>query len=87
MCARRFLIIVFVLTLIFVAGAFAIFQFGQQVLIKTATPRGHFQAAEAGSGFGGGLASFRQHHDRLVMAERGEQVGDALRGIGKFRLF
>ena len=50
MCARRFLIIVFVLTLIFVAGAFAIFQFGQQVLIKTATPRGHFQAAEAGSG-------------------------------------
>jgi hypothetical protein len=44
MCARRFLAIVFVLTLIFVAGAFAIFQFGQQVLIRQATPRGHFEA-------------------------------------------
>ena len=50
MCARRFLLVVFVLTLIVVAGAFAIFQFGQQVLIETATPRGHFQASDAGSG-------------------------------------
>ena len=44
MCARRFLIFVFILILLFVAGAFAIFQFGQQVLIKHATPKGHFQA-------------------------------------------
>jgi hypothetical protein len=43
MCARRFLTIIFVLTLIFVAGAFAIFQFGQQVLISQATPQGHFR--------------------------------------------
>jgi hypothetical protein len=50
MCARRFLIFVFVLTLLFVAAAFAIFQFGQQVLIKTATPSGHFQAPPASSG-------------------------------------
>ena len=42
MCARRFLIIVFFLTLIVVAGAFAIFQFGQQVLVSQATPRGPF---------------------------------------------
>ena len=44
MCARRFLIFVFILILLFVAGAFAIFQFGQQMLIKQATPKGHFQA-------------------------------------------
>ena len=50
MCARRFLIFVFVLILLFVAGAFAIFQFGQQVLIEQATPRGHFQAPAPRSG-------------------------------------
>ena len=43
MCARRFLILVFILILLFVAAAFAIFKFGQDVLIKQATPRGHFQ--------------------------------------------
>ncbi|GAA4717378.1 DUF3089 domain-containing protein [Sphingomonas lutea] len=42
MCARRFLIVIFVLTLLGVAGAFAIFQFGQRVLISQATPKGHF---------------------------------------------
>lgn len=50
MCARRFLIVVFILTLIAVAGAFAIFQFGQQVLIKQATPKGHFRAPTPTSG-------------------------------------
>ena len=50
MCARRFLIFVFVLILLFVAGAFAIFQFGQQVLIKQATPQGHFTAPAPNSG-------------------------------------
>ena len=50
MCARRFLIFVFILILLFVAGAFAIFQFGQQVLIRQATPRGHFQAPAPRSG-------------------------------------
>ena len=44
MCARRFLIVILVLTLIVVAGAFAIFQFGQDVLLRSATPRGHFRA-------------------------------------------
>ena len=48
MCARRFLIAIFILTLIVVAGAFAIFQFGGQVLIKQAIPQGHFQAVAAG---------------------------------------
>ena len=38
MCARRFLIFVFILILLFVAGAFAIFEFGQQVLIKRQRP-------------------------------------------------
>jgi hypothetical protein len=50
MCARRFLIIVFVLTLLVVAGAFAIFQFGQKVLISQATPQGRFEAPPPDSG-------------------------------------
>jgi acetyl esterase/lipase len=49
MCARRFLILVFFLILLFVAGAFAIFQFGQKVLIRQATPQGHFQAPATSS--------------------------------------
>lgn len=49
MCVRRFLIFVFILILLFVVGAFAIFQFGQQVLIKQATPQGHFEAPEPSS--------------------------------------
>src|SRR5574338_602896 len=48
MCARRFLLVIFWLTLIFVAAAFAIYQFGQQVLIKGATPKGHFQNPSSG---------------------------------------
>jgi DUF3089 family protein len=50
MCARRFLIAIFVLTLLTVAGAFAIYQWGGNVLLKSATPKGRFQAAEAGGG-------------------------------------
>lgn len=50
MCARRFLMVIFVLILLVVAGAFAIFQFGDRVLIKSAVPRGHFEAAAAGGG-------------------------------------
>ena len=50
MCARRFLIAVFVLVLLTVAGAFAVFQWGGQMLVRSATPKGHFEAAEAGRG-------------------------------------
>lgn len=50
MCARRFLIATFVLTLIVVAAAFAIFQWGGQMLIKQATPKGHFEVNAAGGG-------------------------------------
>ena len=50
MCARQFLAVVFVLILLVVVGAFAIFQFGDRVLIKSAIPHGHFEAATAGSG-------------------------------------
>jgi hypothetical protein len=50
MCARRLLTIIFVLTLIVVAGAFAVYQWGGDVLLKEATPKGHFEAAEAGGG-------------------------------------
>jgi hypothetical protein len=50
MCARRFLMVMIVLTLIVVAGAFAIFQWGGSVLISQAVPNGHFEAAKAGNG-------------------------------------
>ncbi len=43
MCARRFLILIVVLTLLGVAGAFAIFQFGDRALTGMATPKGHFE--------------------------------------------
>ncbi|MEO7564217.1 MAG: DUF3089 domain-containing protein [Sphingomicrobium sp.] len=48
MCARRFLIAVLVLTLIAVAGAFAMFQYGGAVLLKGATPKGHYVPPPAG---------------------------------------
>lgn len=47
MCARRFLFVVTILTLLAVAAAFALFQWGGRVLIQQATPKGHFQAAAA----------------------------------------
>src|SRR5688500_9676891 len=42
MCARRFLLAIFWMTLLIVGGAFAIFQFGGDVLIKSTIPKGHF---------------------------------------------
>ena len=48
MCARRFLITVFVLTLLVVAAAFAVFQWGGNVLLEKATPRGHFEPPPQG---------------------------------------
>jgi hypothetical protein len=48
MCARRFLIAIFVLTLLVVGGAFAIFQWGGNVLLHNASPTGHFQRETAG---------------------------------------
>lgn len=48
MCARRFLFLVFILTLLAVAGAFAIFQFGDRVLLESTIPNGHFAAPPAG---------------------------------------
>jgi pimeloyl-ACP methyl ester carboxylesterase len=49
MCARRFLILIFILTLIFVGGAFALYQFGDQVLVRMATPSGHYRDPPKGS--------------------------------------
>jgi hypothetical protein len=50
MCARRFLILVLILTLLAVAAAFAMFQFGERVLIRSAMPQGHYQAPPPRSG-------------------------------------
>jgi hypothetical protein len=50
MCARRFLGCIFVLTLLVVAAAFAIYQWGGRALISQAVPTGHFEAAKAGGG-------------------------------------
>ncbi len=49
MCAQRFLGFVFLLTLLIVAGAFAIFQWGGDILLKESIPKGHFEAGSAGS--------------------------------------
>ncbi|MDP9424209.1 MAG: DUF3089 domain-containing protein [Pseudomonadota bacterium] len=50
MCARRFLILMFILTLLAVGGAFVLYQFGDQVLVRVATPTGHYQEPPKGSG-------------------------------------
>lgn len=50
MCARRFLTVIFVFTLIVVAAGFAFYQWGGNLLLRQATPKGHFQAPEPGSG-------------------------------------
>ena len=48
MCARRFLSVIFFLTLLVVGGSFAIYKWGGNVLLRQATPRGHFEATKAG---------------------------------------
>ncbi|MDV3258308.1 MAG: DUF3089 domain-containing protein, partial [Sphingomonas sp.] len=50
MCARRFLILVFFLTLIVVGGALALYQWGDRVLVRMATPEGHYQEPPRHSG-------------------------------------
>jgi len=50
MYARRFLGCIVVITLLVVAGAFAMFQWGGRALINQAVPKGHFEAAAAGNG-------------------------------------
>jgi hypothetical protein len=48
MCARRFLAVIFFLILLVVAGSFAIYKWGGNVLLSQATPQGHFDASKAG---------------------------------------
>jgi hypothetical protein len=50
MYARRFLGCIVFITLLVVAGAFAIYQWGGRVLLDQAVPKGHFHAAAAGAG-------------------------------------
>jgi hypothetical protein len=50
MYARRFLGCIVILTLLVVAGAFAIYQWGGRALLSEAVPQGHFEAAKAGGG-------------------------------------
>ncbi len=50
MYARRFLGCIVVVTLLVVAGAFAVYQWGERVLVERAVPHGHFEAAKAGNG-------------------------------------
>jgi hypothetical protein len=50
MCARRFLLLIFWLTLIVVAAGFAIFQFGGQILQKQMVPQGHYAPPPPDSG-------------------------------------
>lgn len=50
MCARRFLMLIFILILIAVGGAFALYQWGGDALVRMATPVGHYQEPPKGSG-------------------------------------
>jgi hypothetical protein len=50
MCARRFLIAIFILTLLTVAGAFAVYQWGSEMLIKASVPKGPYIAPPAETG-------------------------------------
>ena len=50
MCARRFLLAIFWLILLFVAAAFGIYQFGGRVLTGTMTPTGHYAAPTVRTG-------------------------------------
>ncbi len=50
MCARRFLFVIVGLTLLAVAGAFFIFQYGGSTLIRMATPQGRFSPPPPQSG-------------------------------------
>ncbi|NUT00563.1 MAG: DUF3089 domain-containing protein [Sphingomonas sp.] len=50
MCARRFLSCLFWLTLLFVAGVFAFFQWGSDFVVRQSIPHGHFQPPPAKDG-------------------------------------
>ena len=50
MCARRFLLAITILTLLVVAGAFALFQWSGSVLRHMYTPQGHYTAPPPNSG-------------------------------------
>ena len=50
MYARRFLGCIVFLTLLVVASAFAIYEWGARTLINESVPQGHFEAAKAGGG-------------------------------------
>ena len=50
MLARRFLGCIVVLTLLAVAGAFAFYQWGGQMLVRAATPTGHYEEPAPASG-------------------------------------
>jgi len=50
MCVRRFLLAIFILTLLFVGGAFAVYQFGGSFLVRQSAPSGHFEAPPAQTG-------------------------------------
>lgn len=50
MWARRLLVAITIVTLLVVAGAFAMFELGGSFLLRNATPQGHFELAKAGIG-------------------------------------
>lgn len=69
MYARRFLGCVFVITLLVVAGAFAMYQWGGRVLLDQAVPKGHFEAAQAG-----GAPDYAQAASWIVRPGEGEDL-------------
>ena len=71
MCARRFLLLIFWLTLIVVAAGFAIFQYGGEILQRQMVPKGHYVAAAARQRpglCGGGKLDRAARHGRRPVA-------------------
>ena len=64
--------VVLVLTLLAVAAAFAIYQWGGSVLLRQATPKGHFEASEAGGG-----PDYREPSNWLARPDMDERVNPA----------
>ena len=87
MCARRFLFVITILTLLAVAGAFAIYQWGGRVLLKQAIPVGHFHAPADGGTDYSQPQSWVARPDLPTDPSRWTPAGTAADSAGKAAVF
>ena len=87
MYARRILGCIVVLTLLFVAGAFAIYQWGGRALVSQAVPKGHFQAPVASGPDYADVASWIARPDLPNDPSRWTPAGTEVATGGKAAVF